>query len=78
MPIGLNAPRTGSAGAGSRNLRIVVITVVGLIVLAAIGLAPRLWRERQLRASVTQNEKAVPAVAVASAPTHRTTRVRKL
>lgn len=65
MPIGLKARRTGSDGDSSRNLRVVVITVVVLVVLAAIGLAPRLWRERQLRASVNQSEKAVPAVAVA-------------
>jgi RND family efflux transporter MFP subunit len=53
--------------------RVVVITVVIVVVLGVIGLAPRLWRERQLRATVHEVQAQAPAVTVsfpARAPTN--------
>lgn len=46
------------------NARTVILTIVGLIALAAIGIVPRLWRDRQLRASTHVVETNVPLVAV--------------
>jgi RND family efflux transporter MFP subunit len=48
----------------SSNARGVILTVIGLLVLGIIGIAPRLWREHQLRASVQVVKTAAPLVAV--------------
>ncbi len=50
---------------GRRVVRIVTLTVAFVVVLAVIGFVPRLWRERQLRATVHQFEISTPAVTVA-------------
>ena len=46
------------------NRRIIVITIIGLIVLAALGIAPRLWRDQQIRASMQSTEIEAPLVTV--------------
>lgn len=46
------------------NRRIIALTVIGLAVLGALGIAPRLWRERQIRASVPSAEMEAPLVTV--------------
>src|SRR5215813_2950980 len=46
------------------NARGIILTLVGLLVLGAIGMVPRLWRERQLRASVKAVDTSTPLVAV--------------
>src|SRR5258706_382705 len=45
--------------------RIVSLTLVGIVVLAVLGFVPRLWRERQLRATVHESESTAPLVTVA-------------
>jgi len=45
--------------------RIVALTLIGIVVLAVLGLVPRLWRERQLRANVHDSESNAPLVTVA-------------
>ena len=46
------------------NARGIMLTIIGLLVLGAVGIAPRLWREHQLRASVKAVETVAPLVAV--------------
>src|SRR5262245_65438043 len=46
------------------NGRIVALTIVGLAILGAIGIAPRLWRDRQVRASAPSAELEAPLVTV--------------
>jgi len=46
------------------NARGIILTLIGLLVLGTIGMAPRLWRERQLRASVKAVDTSTPLVAV--------------
>ena len=46
------------------NGRIIALTVIGLAVLGALGIAPRLWRDRQIRASVPSAEMEAPLVTV--------------
>ena len=46
------------------NRRIIALTVIGLAVLGALGIAPRLWRDRQIRASVPSAEMEAPLVTV--------------
>jgi len=46
------------------NARGIMLTIIGLLVLGAVGIAPRLWREHQLRASVKAVETIAPLVAV--------------
>ncbi|HEY7322255.1 MAG TPA: biotin/lipoyl-binding protein [Candidatus Binatia bacterium] len=46
------------------NRRIIAITIIGLAVLAALGIAPRLWRDRQIRASMQSTAMEAPLVTV--------------
>lgn len=55
---------TTATGKKSAYGRIVALTLAALIALAALGFAPRLWRERQLRATVRDGDSAMPLVTV--------------
>src|SRR5207245_10695539 len=44
--------------------RIIALSVIGLAGLGALGIAPRLWRDRQIRASVPSAEMEAPLVTV--------------
>ena len=50
---------------GTVAARIIIWTLAGLALLAAVGIAPRWWHERQLRASVDAVGKTLPVVTVA-------------
>jgi RND family efflux transporter MFP subunit len=56
--------RSGKDHRLNTSARGVILTIIVLLVLAVIGIAPRLWREHQLRASVHAVETAAPLVAV--------------
>jgi len=49
----------------SAYTRIIGLTLAGLAVIASVGVIPRLWRERQLRANVQDVENGAPLVTVA-------------
>lgn len=66
MRIGWKNDRSGEDRKPNNNTRVVLLTLIGLMILGVIGIAPRLWRERQLRASVHVAETTVPVVTVAS------------
>lgn len=60
----------GSSEARQRgSARVVLLTVGILVILAVVGIAPHLWRDRQLRANVHEAETLAPLVTVAF-PTH--------
>jgi RND family efflux transporter MFP subunit len=65
MRIRWKIDRSDKGGERNNNPRVVIVTLIGMVVLGAIGLAPRLWRERQLRASVHVAETTAPLVTVA-------------
>ena len=65
MRIRWKADRSDKEQERNGNARVVIPTLIGLVVLGAIGIVPRLWRERQLRASVHVAETTAPVVAVA-------------
>ena len=66
--MGLRRKILGYLGARDRgNTRLLALTVVVMVILAVIGFAPRLWRERQLRATVRDAETMAPPVTVALA-----------
>lgn len=65
MRIRWKADRSDKEQERNGNARVVILTLIGLVVLGAIGIVPRLWRERQLRASVHVAETTAPVVAVA-------------
>ena len=46
------------------NGRIIASTIIALTILGAIGIAPRLWRDRQIRASAPNAELEAPLVTV--------------
>src|SRR5215813_12284476 len=46
------------------NGRIIASTIIALTILGAIGIAPRLWRDRQIRASAPSAELEAPLVTV--------------
>jgi RND family efflux transporter MFP subunit len=48
-----------------RRVRLVSLTLFAIVILAAIGFAPRWWRERQLRANVNEVDSGVPLVTLA-------------
>jgi len=47
------------------SARSVVLTVTVIAILSVIGFAPRIWRDRQLRATVHELESSAPVVTVA-------------
>ena len=57
--------RIGKKGGANSNARVVIITLIGLAILGAVGMAPKLWREHQLRASVDTAEATAPLFTVA-------------
>ena len=58
-------PQATRSGETVGRKRILSLTLFGIVIFAAIGFAPRLWRERQLRATVRELESGAPLVTVA-------------
>ena len=47
-----------------KSIRIASVTVVGLVSLVAVGIAPRLWRHEELAAAVRTGNTSAPSVTV--------------